>query len=140
MNASPTTAPAQASVRVRPDSIARTTREADRTSASTSSASGLLTRPMAIDTGETASAPAASRAGAGPSTRLTVAYSSPTPATVQSASGSSMENDEKPSRRPESPITQNASGGLSIVMKEPGSIDPKNSAFHETVADFTAAA
>src|SRR5690349_1920738 len=57
MNASPTTTPAQTSVRVRPDWIARTTRYAESTSRNTSSASGLFTRPTAIDTGEIASAP-----------------------------------------------------------------------------------
>ena len=50
------------------------------------------------------------------------------------------ERREPEHARPESPISQNASGGLSTVMNEPGSIDPKNSAFHDTVADFTAAA
>src|SRR4051812_28277927 len=140
MKARPTTAPAPASVRVRPDSSARTTRYAASTNRKASSASGLFTRPIAIDTGETASAPAASSAGAGPSSRLTVAYSRPTAATVHTASGSSIDNDEKPSRRPESPISQNASGGLSTVMNDPGSIEAKNSAFQVTVADFTAAA
>src|SRR3954451_14867601 len=63
MNARPTTTPAHTSVRVRPDWIARTTRYADSTSSNTSSASGLFTRPIAIDTGEIASVPAASSAG-----------------------------------------------------------------------------
>src|SRR3954462_14160609 len=140
MKARPTTAPAQASVPVRPDWIARTTREAESTSSRTSNASGLFTRPIAIDTGEIASAPAASSAGPGPARRFTDACSSPTAATAQIASGSSIENDENPSTRPERPIIQIASGGLSTVMNDPGSSAPKNSAFHDTGGHFTAAA
>ena len=59
---------------------------------------------------------------------------------MHSADGSSIENDENPSTRPDRPISQIASGGLSTVMNDPGSIEPKNNAFHDTVADFTAAA
>ena len=59
---------------------------------------------------------------------------------MHSACGSSIENDEKPSTRPDSPISQIDSGGLSTVMKLPGSSEPKNSAFQLSVADFTAAA
>ena len=59
---------------------------------------------------------------------------------MHSASGSSIENDEKPNTRADRPISQIDSGGLSTVMKLPGSIDPKNSAFQPSLADFTAAA
>ena len=100
----------------------------------------MFTRPIAIDTGEIASAPAASSAGPGPTRRLTVAYSTPTAPTAQSACGRSIENDEKPNTRPERPMSQIDKGGLSTVMNDPGSIAPKNHAFHDTVADFTAAA
>ena len=41
--------------------------------------------------------------------------------------------------RAESPCTHNASGGLSTVMKLPGSIEPKNIAFQLTEALRTAA-
>ena len=37
-------------------------------------------------------------------------------------------------------MSQIESGGLSTVMKLPGSSDPKNHAFQLTLADFTAAA
>src|SRR2546423_885904 len=38
------------------------------------------------------------------------------------------------------PMSQIESGGLSTVMKRPGSSEPKNQAFRLTLADFTAAA
>jgi hypothetical protein len=59
---------------------------------------------------------------------------------VQSACGSSRLNDEKPSRRAESPISQSESGGLSTVMKLPGSSEPKNQAVQLSLPAFAAAA
>ena len=47
---------------------------------------------------------------------------------------------EKPKRRPERAMSHNAAGGLSTVMNEPGSSDPKKKAFQLTVALLTAAA
>jgi len=140
MNASPTTAPHHARCFVRPDSSARTSSQAASTSRSTRSASGLLTRPTAIATGETASSAAAAMPAAGPSTRRTVAYSSATEVIAQSASGSSMLSDEKPNMRADRPMSQSDSGGLSTVMKLPGSSEPKNHAVQLSLADFTAAA
>ena len=125
---------------MRPDSSARTSRYAAPTKSSTSSASGLLTRPIAIVTGVIASAPAASSPTAGPNSRRTVANSSPTAAIVHSACGNSTENDEKPSTRAERPCSHSDSGGLSTVMKLPGSSAPKNQAFQLTLAALAAAA
>ena len=56
------------------------------------------------------------------------------------ASGSSMDQLEKPKIRPESSITHREAGGLSTVMKEPGSSEPKKKAFQLSVPLFTAAA
>ena len=47
---------------------------------------------------------------------------------------------EKPKIRPESSMTHRAAGGLSTVMKEPGSSEPKKNAFQLSVPLFTAAA
>ena len=47
---------------------------------------------------------------------------------------------ENPKTRPESSMTQRAAGGLSTVMKEPGSSEPKKNAFQLSVPLFTAAA
>ena len=63
-----------------------------------------------------------------------------TDATPASASGRSMLNELKPKIRPDSAWSHNAAGGLSTVMKLPGSIEPKKNAFQLTVALFTAAA
>ena len=48
---------------------------------------------------------------------------------MHSACGSSTLKDEKPRTRAERPLSQSESGGLSTVMKLPGSIAPKNHAF-----------
>ena len=110
------------------------------TMSSTSSASGLFTRPMATVTGVRASSSAAARPAGAPKSRRTVANRRPTAATVHSACGISMLRLEKPNARAERPMSQIDSGGLSTVMKLPGSSEPKNHAFQLTLADFTAAA
>ena len=61
----------------------------------------------------------------------------PTPA---AASGSSMLQELKPKRRAERSITHRAAGGLSTVMNEPGSMDPKKNAFQLLDPARTAAA
>ena len=140
MKARPTIAPASARCRVRPDSTARTVNQAEATSSSTSSASGLSTRAIATVTGVIASAAAASTPAAGENTRRTVAYSSATAAIVHSACGSSSENEENPSTRADRPISHSDSGGLSTVMKLPGSSEPKNHAFQLSLPALAAAA
>src|SRR3954469_2339374 len=140
MNARPTTTPHHSRNLVRPVSIARTTSQAEATISRTSSASGMSTRAIATVIGEIASAAAAASPATGPNTRRTVAYSSATAAIVSSACGSSMENDEKPNARADRPMSHSDSGGLSTVMKLPGSSEPKNIAFQLSLADFTAAA
>ena len=47
---------------------------------------------------------------------------------------------EKPKILPESSITHSAAGGLSTVMNDPGSSEPKKNAFQLSVPLFTAAA
>ena len=64
----------------------------------------------------------------------------PTAAIVHSACGSRMQKLEKPNTRAERPISHSESGGLSTVMKLPGSIAPKNHAFQLSVAGAAAAA
>ncbi len=63
-----------------------------------------------------------------------------TVATPARASGSSMLQLENPKIRPDSSMTQSAAGGLSTVMKDPGSNDPKKKAFQLSVPLLTAAA
>ena len=89
---------------MRPDSSARTSRYAAPTNSSTSSASGLLTRPIATVTGVMASAAAASTPAGGPNSRRTVANSSATAAIVNSACGSRSESEEKPNTRADRPM------------------------------------
>jgi hypothetical protein len=51
-----------------------------------------------------------------------------------------MLNDEKPKTRADRPISQSESGGLSTVMKLPGSSDPKNQAVQLSLPALAAAA
>ena len=51
-----------------------------------------------------------------------------------------MLSDEKPKSRPDSSMTHRAAGGLSTVMNEPGSREPKKNAFQLSVPLLTAAA
>jgi hypothetical protein len=51
-----------------------------------------------------------------------------------------MLNDENPSARAERPMSQSESGGLSTVMKLPGSSAPKNHAFQLSLPARAAAA
>ena len=46
----------------------------------------------------------------------------------------------KPNSRAESSISHKAAGGLSTVMNEPGSMDPKKKAFQLVAPALTAAA
>ena len=140
MNASPTNAPAHTRCFVRPDSTARSVAQPEATSSRTSSGSGMSTRASASVTGESTSIAAASTPATGPNARRTVANSSPTVASVHSACGSSRLNEEKPNARADNPMSQIDSGGLSTVMKLPGSSEPKNHAFRLTLADLTAEA
>ena len=59
---------------------------------------------------------------------------------MQSACGSRMLKLEKPNARAESPESHSDSGGLSTVMKLPGSSEPKNHAFQLSLPAFAAAA
>ncbi len=63
-----------------------------------------------------------------------------TEATPANACGSRMLQLEKPNSRADNAMTQMATGGLSMVMNDPGSSDPKKKAFQLTVALLTAAA
>ena len=51
-----------------------------------------------------------------------------------------MLNEEKPSARADRPMSHSDSGGLSTVMKLPGSIEPKNQAFQLSLPARAAAA
>ena len=51
----------------------------------------------------------------------------------------SMLQDENPKRRAESSITQSDAGGLSTVMRFPGSSEPKKNTFQLAVPACTAA-
>ena len=95
---------------------------------------------MTTATGVSASASDANTAAGSPNQRRTRWYSTITVASPARASGSNMLQLEKPKIRPESSITHRAAGGLSTVMKEPGSSEPKKNAFQLSVPLFTAAA
>ena len=100
----------------------------------------MFTRAIATVTGVIASAPAAMSPACGPMTRRTVAKRAPTAAIVQSACGSRIAKLEKPRTRAEMPMSHSESGGLSTVMKLPGSREPKNSAFQLSLPARAAAA
>ena len=59
---------------------------------------------------------------------------------MQSACGSRTLKLEKPNARADRPISHSDSGGLSTVMKLPGSRAPKNHAFQLSLPAFAAAA
>ena len=59
---------------------------------------------------------------------------------MQSACGSSRLKLEKPKTRADRPMSHSDSGGLSTVMKLPGSSEPKNHAFQLSLPAFAAAA
>ena len=140
MNARPTNTPAHTRCLVRPDSTARSVAQAEATSSSTSSGSGMSTRASASVIGDSTSMAAASRPATCPNARRTVVNSSPTVASVHRTCGSNRLKEENPKTRADRPISQIDSGGLSTVMKLPGSSEPKNHALRLTLADFTAAA
>ena len=56
------------------------------------------------------------------------------------ASGISIDHELNPNARTDSACSHSEAGGLSTVMKLPGSIEPKKKAFQLTEALFTAAA
>ena len=94
---------------------------------------------MTTATGVRAKARADRWAAVSPAQRLTRWCRIRTEATPAAASGSSIDQELKPKSRPDRAWTQMAAGGLSTVMKLPGSIEPKKKAFQLTVADLTAA-
>ena len=100
----------------------------------------MLKRNISAATGVIASiAPAASPAGA-PNQRRTAANRSQTAPTPSSACGTSMLQLENPNTLPDRAITQREAGGLSTVMKDEESSEPKKKAFQLRVAAWTAAA
>jgi hypothetical protein len=128
------------SIRVRPVSSAFHSAHAAARPRNVRNASGLLLRNIAVAIGVAAKAMAARWAAVLPRQRRTRWWTMRTDPTPASASGRSIENDEKPRTLANSAWTQSAAGGLSTVMKLPGSMAPKKNAFHDTVALFTAAA
>src|SRR5271165_1860570 len=128
-NATPTSVPAARTQRVPARSSARVRQYAAATSASTSSASGLLKRNIRAATGVRANTAPPSSPAAGPNHRFNEANSRPTAATPSSAWGTSMLQLLNPKTRPERAITHSEAGGLSTVMKLDESSDPKKNAF-----------
>ena len=127
------------SQRSRPDSSARWHAQAARTSSSTSSVSGLLSRLIATVIGVSARTRAATSPATGPNARRTVAYSTPTAATPMMTSGSSRLHVENPNSRADSSCTHSAIGGLSTVMNDAESSEPKKNAFQLVAPLLTAA-
>ncbi len=140
LNANPTSTAATTSVRVRPVSSAAQSAHAAARHRSVNRASGLLKRNIWTATGVNASARAARCAAQSPAHLRTKWCRMRTDATPAIASGTSMLSELNPKIRAESPCTQNAAGGLSTVMKLPGSIEPKKRAFQLVDALLTAAA
>jgi hypothetical protein len=140
VKARPTSTEAMTSQRVCPPSIAFHRAAAASTMSMVRMASGLLNRNISAATGVRASAAAARMAATSPAHRRTTRWRVTTATTPARASGARMAHDENPKIRAEISWTQNAAGGLSTVMNEPGSSEPKKNAFQLTVPDFTAAA
>ncbi|MCF0096201.1 hypothetical protein B0E54_05066 [Micromonospora sp. MH99] len=105
-------------------STARTVAYAPPTSSSTSSASGLLKRNMSVATGVTARTAPAIRPATGPYQRLTLAYSTPTEATPQSACGTSIAQLLSPKTRTDRAISHSEAGVLSTVIELAASDEP----------------
>ena len=103
-------------------------------------ASGSLLRKIAVTMGVKPRAPAASTAARSPVHRRTRWNVTSTATTPARAMGASMVTLEKPKIRPEISMTHREAGGLSTVMNEDGSSEPKKKAFQLSVPLFTAAA
>ena len=88
----------------------------------------MLNRNISAATGVKASTVPASRAGPGPLTRRTDAYSTATASTPITAWGASTVQELNPNNRTESPITHSAAGVLSTVIALAASLEPKNRA------------
>ena len=124
------------------------TPQAPRASSRVSIVSGLSSRSIATTTGVRVRASAAIRPAAyaprspvSPATlRRTAAYTTATAATPSAACGSSRLQLLNPKIRAEIPIAQNANGGLSTVMNDAESNEPKKNAFQLSVPLSTAAA
>ena len=127
------------SQRSRPDSSARWHAQAAGTSRSTSSVSGLLSRLIATVIGVSVITSAATRPATGPKTRRTMAYRTPAAATPMTTSGSRRLHVENPNTRADSSMTHSAIGGLSTVMNDAESSEPKKNAFQLWVPLLTAA-
>ncbi len=137
--ASPTSRPEITSQRVRPVSSADHRAQAAARHNNVSRASGLLKRNMSTATGVRARASAARWAAVSPAQRRTSRCRISTEATPHSASGTNMAQELNPKTRTDRAWSHSAAGGLSTVMKLPGSIEPKKKAFQLTEALRTAA-
>ncbi|RAO50565.1 hypothetical protein PSN01_04503 [Micromonospora saelicesensis] len=120
----PTSTPTSTIHRVLAVSSARTVAYAPATSSRTSSASGLLNRNISVATGVTARTAPAIRPAAGPYQRFTVAWSTPTEATPQSACGTSIAQLFNPKTRTDRAISHSDAGVLSTVMEFAASDEP----------------
>ena len=117
-------------------------------SSSVSMVSGLSSLSMATTIGvkvrasaEISPAAHAPRSPSRPATlRRTAAYTTATAATPSAAWGRSRLQLLNPKMRAEISMIQNANGGLSTVMNDPESSEPKKNAFQFSVPDSTAAA
>ena len=83
---------------------------------------------MRTATGVNANAAPATTPATDPSWRRTAKYSSTTDATPASAWGSRTANGLNPSSRTDRPIAHSDTGGLSVVMNDAASSEPKNHA------------
>ena len=81
-------------------------------------------RNISTAAGVSAIAAPATSPAAGPATRRTARYSTPTVATPISACGTRIDHDERPKIRTDSDITHMAAGGLSTVIELPASDEP----------------
>lgn len=135
----PTNAAETGSQRARPSSIARRHAHAARTSSRTRRVSGLLSRLIATVMGVSARTAAAMSAAGCPNARRTVACRTAMDATPNRACGSSRLQAPNPRTRANRPIAHSAMGGLSTVMNDPASREPKKNAFQLWVPLFTAA-
>ncbi|GAA3115811.1 hypothetical protein GCM10020001_039170 [Nonomuraea salmonea] len=94
---------------------------------------------MATVIGVSASAPAAISAAGSPAARRTVACSTATAATPASTCGNIRLHVPNPRTRANRPIAHSAIGGLSTVMNDSESSEPKKNAFQLSVPLITAA-
>ena len=139
LKASPTSTAHQASARRRPLCTARSPAAHASSMSTIRIVSTPFSRETATKEGNVASTSAAARPARTPNGRETMRYSTTTASTPAIAPGSRRLSGEKPNTFALAACSHSASGGLSIVIRPPGSNDTNRKLCSERSIDFTPA-